>query len=50
MKIADFGLSALVRLDEFGYDADDSVKRKDYRQLKDVCVADSSHVFALIMI
>lgn len=36
MKIADFGLSALVRLDEDGYDAEESGKRKRYRQLKDV--------------
>ena len=28
IKIADFGLSALVRLDENGYDAEESKKRK----------------------
>lgn len=38
VKIADFGLSALVRLDEDGYDAEESGKRKRYRQLKDVRV------------
>lgn len=39
VKIADFGLSALVRIDEDGYDAEESGKRKRYRQLKDVrCV------------
>ena len=36
VKIADFGLSALVRIDEDGYDAEESGKRKRYRQLKDV--------------
>jgi serine/threonine protein kinase len=36
MKIADFGLSALVRLDEGGYDAEESGKRKNYRLLKDM--------------
>ena len=36
LKIADFGLSALVRLDENGYDAEESGKRKKYRLLKDV--------------
>lgn len=36
MKIADFGLSALVRIDEEGYDPEESGKRKNYRQLKDV--------------
>lgn len=38
MKIADFGLSALVRIDEEGYDPEESGKRKNYRQLKDVSV------------
>jgi serine/threonine protein kinase len=34
IKIADFGLSALVRLgSESGYDPDDSIKRKGYRGL-----------------
>jgi len=36
MKIADFGLSALVRIDEAGYDPEESGKRKNYRQLKDM--------------
>lgn len=36
LKLADFGLSALVRLDEFGYDAEESSKRKNYNHLKDV--------------
>jgi serine/threonine protein kinase len=36
MKIADFGLSALVRIDEEGYDPEESGKRKNYRQLKDM--------------
>jgi len=36
MKIADFGLSALVRIDEQGYDAEESGKRKNYRQLHDM--------------
>lgn len=39
VKIADFGLSALVRIDEDGYDAEESSKRKRYRQLKDVRVS-----------
>jgi len=36
LKIADFGLSALVRLDEDGYDATESSKRKSYKELKDM--------------
>lgn len=36
IKIADFGLSALVRLDEDGYDMEESGKRKRYRSLKDM--------------
>mmetsp|Transcript_25775 Transcript_25775/g.55724 ORF Transcript_25775/g.55724 Transcript_25775/m.55724 type:complete len:407 (+) Transcript_25775:196-1416(+) len=36
LKIADFGLSALVRLDEDGYDAGESSKRKNYRKLNDM--------------
>eukprot|EP01031_Cornospumella_fuschlensis_P027097 gene27097-32740_t len=36
MKIADFGLSALVRIDEGGYDPEESGKRKNYRVLKDM--------------
>jgi hypothetical protein len=36
VKIADFGLSALVRLDEDGYDAEESGKRKRYTALKEV--------------
>ena len=36
VKIADFGLSALVRIDEDGYDAEESGKRKRYNHLKEV--------------
>lgn len=36
IKIADFGLSALVRIDEDGYDPEESNKRKRYKQLKDM--------------
>jgi len=36
LKIADFGLSALVRLDEDGYDAAESSKRKNFRKLTDM--------------
>lgn len=36
MKIADFGLSALVRVDEDGYDATESNKRKTYKALQDM--------------
>jgi len=36
LKIADFGLSALVRVNEDGYDAEESGKRKKYSQLKDL--------------
>ena len=36
VKIADFGLSALVRLDEDGYDAEESKKRKGYNRLKEM--------------
>lgn len=36
MKIADFGLSALVRIDELGYDAAESAKRKNYKELKEM--------------
>lgn len=36
MKVADFGLSALVRIGEDGYDAEVSEKRKDYRALRDM--------------
>lgn len=36
LKIADFGLSALVRIDEDGYDAEESNKRKNYKLLKDM--------------
>lgn len=35
-KIADFGLSALVRIDEDGYDPEESGKRKNYGALKDM--------------
>lgn len=36
IKIADFGLSALVRLGESGYDPDESKKRKSYRELHEM--------------
>ena len=36
IKIADFGLSALVRIGELGYDPYESVKRKGYRALSDM--------------
>eukprot|EP00428_Durinskia_dybowskii_P063620 CAMPEP_0170363726 /NCGR_PEP_ID=MMETSP0117_2-20130122/5006_1 /TAXON_ID=400756 /ORGANISM="Durinskia baltica, Strain CSIRO CS-38" /LENGTH=398 /DNA_ID=CAMNT_0010618203 /DNA_START=52 /DNA_END=1248 /DNA_ORIENTATION=+ len=36
VKIADFGLSALVRIDEDGYDAEESGKRKRYNHLKEM--------------
>eukprot|EP00981_Chlorochromonas_danica_P004386 scaffold879_cov170-Ochromonas_danica.AAC.1 len=36
MKIADFGLSALVRIEEGNYDPEESTKRKNFRQLKDM--------------
>lgn len=36
LKIADFGLSALVRIEEDGYDAEESSKRKNYRKLNDM--------------
>lgn len=36
IKIADFGLSALIRLGEDGYDANESSKRKHYNALKDM--------------
>jgi len=36
VKLADFGLSALVRLDEDGYDAEESGKRKRYTHLKEM--------------
>ena len=36
VKIADFGLSALVRLGESGYDANESSKRKKYRGLTEM--------------
>jgi len=36
VKIADFGLSALVRIDEDGYDPEESGKRKRYDALKDM--------------
>jgi len=35
-KIADFGLSALVRIDEDGYDPEESGKRKNYTALRDM--------------
>lgn len=36
IKVADFGLSALVRLGEKGYDPEESNKRKQYRSLSDM--------------
>ena len=36
VKLADFGLSALVRLGEDGYDPDESSKRKEYTGLVDM--------------
>jgi len=36
IKLADFGLSALVRLGESGYDPDESKKRKSYRELHEM--------------
>ena len=36
VKIADFGLSALIRLGENGYDEEESAKRKRYRGLQDM--------------
>ena len=36
IKIADFGLSALVRIGEQGYDPSDSCKRKGYKALSDM--------------
>jgi len=36
IKIADFGLSALVRLGEDGYDPNESSKRKKYKGLTDM--------------
>ena len=35
IKIADFGLSALVKVGLDGYDLSDSVKRKGYNKLKE---------------
>jgi len=36
VKLADFGLSALIRLGEEGYDPDESGKRKKFNSLKDM--------------
>ena len=36
IKIADFGLSALVKVGKDGYDLSDSVKRKGYRKLEEL--------------
>eukprot|EP00607_Mallomonas_marina_P010141 CAMPEP_0182419260 /NCGR_PEP_ID=MMETSP1167-20130531/3673_1 /TAXON_ID=2988 /ORGANISM="Mallomonas Sp, Strain CCMP3275" /LENGTH=421 /DNA_ID=CAMNT_0024594037 /DNA_START=145 /DNA_END=1410 /DNA_ORIENTATION=+ len=36
MKVADFGLSALCRIGDAGYDAEDSGKRKGYKGLKEM--------------
>lgn len=36
VKLADFGLSALIRLGEAGYDVEESSKRKKYNHLKDM--------------
>ena len=46
VKIADFGLSALVRLDEDGYDAEESGKRKRYTHLKEVSQLLGSEVYS----
>ncbi len=44
VKLADFGLSALVRLDEDGYDAEESGKRKRYTHLKEVRILAYLHM------
>lgn len=36
VKIADFGLSALVRIGEDGYDIEESSKRKKYKGLTEM--------------
>ena len=36
VKIADFGLSALVRIGEDGYDVEESSKRKKYKGLTEM--------------
>ena len=36
LKIADFGLSALVRINDNGYDAEESGKRKEYNHLNEM--------------
>ena len=54
VKLADFGLSALVRLDEDGYDAEESGKRKRYTHLKEVRISGpflcSTHVCLLFVL
>ena len=60
IKIADFGLSALVRLGEEGYDAKESSKRKTFKGLTDMWgtkeyfapeLIDGSHnLFALFLL
>ncbi len=49
VKLADFGLSALVRLDEDGYDAEESGKRKRYTHLKEVSIHLSIYRFCLLL-
>ena len=50
LKIADFGLSALVRINEDGYDAEESGKRKKYSLLKDVSIFISTNETDMIVI
>jgi serine/threonine protein kinase len=50
LKIADFGLSALVRINEDGYDAEESGKRKKYSLLKDVSIFISTNETDTIVI
>ena len=49
VKIADFGLSALVRIGEDGYDVEESSKRKKYKGLTEVTITSISkavyHIF-----
>jgi calcium-dependent protein kinase len=44
IKITDFSLSALIRLDENGYDSIDSEKRKKYVQLIDICCSTKEYL------
>jgi serine/threonine protein kinase len=57
VKLADFGLSALIRLGEAGYDPEESSKRKQYIGLKDMWgtkeyfapeVIDMAYVFVVL--